>query len=318
MDKSIFLIGAGSMAVEYVKVLKAQNTSFTVIGRGEKSSSSFYIETGIQPVGGGVEYYLKANNLPVNSYVIVATGTQDLMHTLLTIVRAGASRVLIEKPAAISIDELLKNERILKPFSGKVFVAYNRRFYRSVFEAERLIKEDGGLQSIHFEFTEWVNKITPLNKAPGVKENWFFANSTHIVDLAFYLSGLPVKWNTYCQKGEISWHEKSNFVGAGITERDVLFSYISNWESAGRWAIELLTNKRRIYLKPLEEIKLQNRDSVMISEHQFDNTLDKQYKPGLFKQVEAFLLDDTLRLKPLFHQFHDAKYVYSKILKPSY
>ena len=241
MKKKVFLIGTGQMAIDYFAVLNNQNYDITVIGRGEESAINFELNTGIKPFIGGLHSYLNTHSLPENAYVIIATGTEALMSSLLLILNAGAYKVLIEKPAAISMMELIANEEKLRLYSNNVFIAYNRRFYASVLEAQKMIEEDGGLQSIHFEFTEWAHKIEPLIKADGVKENWFFANSTHVVDLAFYLAGKPLEWNAFSKSGKLKWHSKTNFVGAGITENGVLFSYLSNWESAGRWAIELLT-----------------------------------------------------------------------------
>lgn len=314
MDRNIFIIGCGEMTVDYAKVLKAQNHSFTVVGRGKTSAAHFEEVMGVKPITGGIEKYLKGNPFPENAYVIVATGTQDLMQTMLTVLRAGASKVLVEKPAALSIDELLENEENLKPFEHKVYVAYNRRFYSSVIEAQRLIKEDGGLKSMHFEFTEWAHKIEPLQKAPGVKENWFFANSTHVVDLAFYLAGQPIEFKAYSKSGNLVWHEKTNFAGAGITEKGVLFSYISNWESAGRWGIELMTEKRRIYMKPLETLGIQMKGTLQVLNHEFDDCLDKEFKPGLYKQVESFLGSGNENLLPLNQHIANSKTIYSKII----
>jgi len=311
---NIFLIGTGQMAIDYANVLKAQNQNFKVIGRGESSASKFEEVTGIKPATGGIDEYLRNNPFPGNAYVIIATGTQDLMQTMLTVLRAGAYKVLVEKPAALSIEELLENEATLKPYADKVFVAYNRRFYASVIEAQRLIEEDGGLKSMHFEFTEWAHKIEPLEKAPGVKENWFFANSTHVVDLAFYMAGAPLDWKAYSKPGDLKWHKKINFAGAGITDKGVLFSYLSNWESAGRWGIELLTGKRRIYLKPLEGILLQPKGSVQLSEYTFDNHLDVEFKPGLFLQTETFLNNGLKVLKSIDEHITSAESLYLKIL----
>lgn len=315
MKKQIFLIGTGQMAVDYVKVLLAQKHEITVIGRGSTSAKKFEQQTGIMPVTGGIAHYLEVTPFPDNSYVIIATGTQDLMQTMLTVLRAGASRVLIEKPAALSIEELLANEKNLEPFADRVFVAYNRRFYASVIEAQRLIEDDGGLQSINFEFTEWGHKIEPLEKAPGVKENWFFANSTHVVDLAFYLAGIPVEWKAYSKPGKLTWHKKTNFAGAGITDKGVLFSYLSNWESAGRWGIELLTENRRIYLKPLEGIAIQKKGSIVIESYEFDVTLDKEFKPGLYVQTKRFLSNNNYNLCKMKDHINNSKIVYLEIVK---
>lgn len=315
MEKNIFLIGTGQMAIDYAKVLNALGQSFTVIGRGLSSATKFEETTGIKPFTGGIEAYLLQNNFPENAYVIIATGTDALMNTLLKVLQYGANMVLVEKPAAISIDELISNEEALRPYFDKVYVAYNRRFYASVIEAQKLIEKDGGLQSMHFEFTEWAHKIEPLQKAPGIKENWFFANSTHVVDLAFYLAGEPVDWHTYSKPGKITWHEKTNFAGAGITEKGVLFSYLSNWESAGRWGIELLTEKRRIYLRPMECISIQEKGSVAILEHQFDDSIDRLYKPGLYKQVNAFIKKSKIDLLALNKHIRMAESIYATMIK---
>ena len=315
MGKKVFLIGTGQMSVDYSAVLKNQNYDITVIGRGEKSAIKFESITGIKAFVGGFEDYLKNKSLPKEAYVIIATGTEALMPSLILALHAGAYRVLIEKPAAISIEELIQNEEKLKPYAEKVFVAYNRRFYASVIEAQKMIEEDGGLQTMHFEFTEWAHKIEPLVKAPGVKENWFFANSTHVIDLAFYIAGYPVDWKAFSKSGKLNWHSKANFTGAGITDKGVLFSYLSNWESAGRWAVELLTEKRRIYLKPMEGVSVQEMGTIKVVEHKFDDSIDLQFKPGLYRQVNAFVNGNYFCLLNIEKHMQVSKEVYRNILK---
>ncbi|WP_353077508.1 Gfo/Idh/MocA family oxidoreductase [Flavobacterium sp.] len=314
MKKQVFLIGTGQMAVDYLAVLKNQNCDTTVIGRGKESAIKFESQTGVKPFVGGLQEYINNNSLSTNAYVIIATGTEALMPSLLLVLKAGAYKVLIEKPAAISIEELIENEEKLKPYSDKVFVAYNRRFYASVIEAQKMIEEDGGLKTIHFEFTEWAHTIEPLHKAPGVKENWFFANSTHVVDLAFYLAGRADDWKAFSKAGKLKWHSKTNFTGAGFTEKGVLFSYLSNWESAGRWAVELLTEKRRIYLKPMENIFVQEKGTVAVVEHKFDDSLDLQFKPGLYRQTLAFLNEVNNGILKIDEHIKNSKQIYSKII----
>lgn len=50
---------------------------------------------------------------------------------------------------------------------------------------KKIIAEDGGITSFNFEFTEWAHVIEKLDYPREVFENWFFVNSTHVVDLAF-------------------------------------------------------------------------------------------------------------------------------------
>lgn len=313
MEK-ILLIGSGPMAVAYAKVLQAMNVPFINVGRGVASSENFEKQTGVKSISGGVEAYLSNHDVEPDTLAILATNTEGLMQNMLMLLHAGVERVLVEKPAAISIEELLANEEKLNSYRQKIYIAYNRRFYASVMQAEKMIEEDGGLESMLFEFTEWAHTIEPLVKAPGIKENWFFANSTHVIDLAFFLAGKPAQMTSYSKAGTLTWHNKTNFCGAGVTNAGVLFSYLSNWESAGRWAVELLTKKRRIYLKPMELIAVQLKGSVQITDYPFNNTLDIEFKPGIYKQVEAFLNNDTSRLLDMAGHLQNTKDVYRKII----
>ena len=208
-DRDVWVVGAGPMALDHVKVLQHLGITPTVIGRGDASAKKFEDETGIFVERGGLQKFLIKNQPNGDTYIIIAVGTEVLMPTLIASSELNFAGILVEKPAAISIDELLGNEGCLRPIQDKVFIAYNRRFYPSVQKALELIKEDGVLQSMHFEFTEWSHRIEPLQKAPGVKENWFFANSTHVVDLAFFLAGEPKEFKAIAKPNNIPCHSIS-------------------------------------------------------------------------------------------------------------
>jgi hypothetical protein len=44
-----------------------------------------------------------------------------------------------------------------------------------------------------------------------------------------------------------------------------------------------------LYLKPIEQLQIQQIGSVKVEPVEIDDTLDKEFKPGLFRMVEAFL-----------------------------
>jgi hypothetical protein len=135
-----------------------------------------------------------------------------------------------------------------------------------------------------------------------------------VVDLAFYLAGNPIDWKTYSKSGKLNWHSKTNFVGAGQTDKGVLFSYISNWESAGRWGVELLTRKKRITLKPLETILIQKLGEINVLEHRFDRSIDDEYKAGLFNMIRGFLQSNNNNICSLKEHYRQSFYVFSNIL----
>ena len=285
----IWLIGGGPMAVDYAKVLQALNKDFITIGRGSGSAKKFRDDTGLDIIEGGLDLFLKKKPEQPKCAIIAASvlALPGLQKSLLAY---GVKQVLVEKPAALSEKEL--DEIISLRGSENIYLGYNRRFYSSVLEAKKWIKEDGGLSSFHFEFTEWSHIIKDLKEPLEVKNKWILANSSHIIDMAFFLGGFPEK--IFCHSsGQLDWHQGGGvFLGAGISEKQVPFTYHSNWQAPGRWTLEFLTKKRRILFKPIEKIQFQEIGSVVLQQFTLEDSLDEDYKPGLYRQVKYFLEGD--------------------------
>ena len=206
--------------------------------------------------------------------------------------RYGVKRILSEKPGLLPGEEE-KVQEAIKESGAEIYIAYNRRFFSSVIAAEKIIAEDGGLQSFLFEFTEWAHVIEATTTIPEIeKRNLFITNSTHVVDLAFFIGGDPIEMSAY-NAGTVGWHTPAIFSGAGITNKGALFSYNANWNAPGRWAVEFLTAKHRIYLKPMEQLQLQDKGSVKVYPVEIDDHLDKEFKPGFYLETKAFLENHT-------------------------
>jgi predicted dehydrogenase len=304
----VLLVGAGPMAVAYAIVLKAQKIPFDVLGRGLVSANNFKVAT-------GKEVYLKEEwKGQVYTHVIIAVGMEQLAAVAEQFILSNIPTVLIEKPAGLNSQQINHLANLAKVAKKWVGVAYNRRFYAATLEAEKRVKEDGGIVSAHFEFTEWSHVIQPLIKAPGVKENWFLGNSTHVVDLAYYFIGQPNQMSCY-KSGQLDWHSAgAAFVGAGISEQGILFSYNANWSAPGRWGVELLTTKNRYYLRPMEKLQVQAIGSVAIQEIPILDQLDIDYKPGIYLQTEAFLKGETSRFPTIQQQAEASIKVYDKMM----
>lgn len=287
---SLWLVGAGAMAQDYARVLHGLGLPFDVIGRGAVSADKFEKATGKSVRIGGLTHALNAGKTPEKA--IVAVGVEQLAPTTAELIRAGVKRIMVEKPAGLDLAEIESLNRIAEENEASVLLAYNRRFYGSVQQARQCIVEDGGVLSAQFEFTEWSHVIAPLVKGAGVKERWLLGNSTHVIDLAFHLIGRPVDWK-FWYTGSIDWHPTAaRFAGAGITERNVMFSYLSDWQAPGRWGVELLTAKRRLILRPMEQLQVTPLGTVKIELMDPLDNLDQNYKHGLFRQTQAFLGGD--------------------------
>lgn len=298
----VLVIGAGLMAGEHVKVLDALNVNYTVVGRSKQSAENFEQTYGQKVIYGGLENVF---NQLENDYThaIIATPLENLEENTLFLLENGMKNILLEKPGAVTIEGMKKIARLAEEKKAIVYIAYNRRFYASVLEAKKRIKEDGGLSSFLFEFTEWSHQIEKLNKTIFQLNSWFIGNSTHVVDTAFYLGGTP-KFLTGYTQSKLDWHPKGSiFVGAGVTEKNIPFSYHANWEAPGSWKLELLTNSNRYIFRPFEQLHIMPKGKVIIEKVDLDFTLDEKFKPGLYRQIEAFLFgidaEDLLDVKSM-------------------
>lgn len=297
---SLWLVGAGPHAREYAKVLKHMHCSFEVVGRGEESSRAFESSIGVHVKQGGLEAILALNDPPQQA--IVAVSYDQLARVATTLIRAGTKQILLEKPGALNLMEGNSLNVLAKQYDVQVWVAYNRRYYSSTILAREMIRADGGATSCTFEFTEWAHTIEPMMLPVVTKNAWMMANSSHVPDLAFYLCGLPTEWGAW-RGGAMSWHPASaRFCGSGITDQGVLFSYHADWEAPGRWGLDVLTLKRRYTFRPLEDLQVTQIASTEAERVPLSKSLDLDFKPGLYRQTEAFLAGDSESLCSLHDQ----------------
>lgn len=284
----MWLVGTGPMACEYVKVLQSLGTDFSVIGRSERSCSDFEERTGFKATAGGIDEVIERVDF-VPETAIVAVGVEQLYNVTKSLLQSGVKRILVEKPGALFKSELVELTELSKVKGGQVFIAYNRRFFASVEKCRELIRQDGGVTSFNFDFTEWSHIIQNHKKPDIVLRRWFLSNSTHVSDLAFYLGGKPKDISCF-SGGTLTWHSSASiFSGAGVSISGAVFNYTANWESAGRWSIEVLTKENKYILRPMEKLTKVKRGTVSEVEVELDDHLDIEFKPGLYKQVKSFI-----------------------------
>lgn len=309
---NIWIIGAGTIAQEYAKVLNSLGFDYIVIGRGNQSAKVFKDTLGKEVVTGGLDSFLKTNP-QIADKAIIATNLDTLSHNTVQLLNYGVKDIFCEKPGFLYPEECEKVYSVAIEKNANLFYAYNRRFFASVLRAQEIIREDGGIKSFNFEFTEWGHVIESLNKSKGDLENWMYANSSHVIDLAFFLGGEPVEFSSYTA-GELTWHKPAIFAGSGVTDKGALFCYQANWAAPGRWGVELLTSKHRLYLRPMEKLQIQDIGSVAINPVEIDDHLDVEFKPGFYLETKAFLEGNYEQLCSIEEQFNHVTYVYNKII----
>ncbi len=273
------------MARAYAAVLEAQHVPFLTVGRGEANCAAFEEATGHAALRGGVDAWLQDHTPP--AYAIVAVNEAASAPVVKALAAHGVARILVEKPGGRVPKDI--RELAALQTATRIFVAYNRRFYASTRRAQEILSTEGGVTSFHFDFTEWPQCVAAV-KDPIVKAHWFLANSTHVVDLAFFLGGAPMTLHAERQ-GSTPWHPAGAvFTGSGVSTRGAPFSYHANWNAPGRWSLEVHTRASKLIFRPLEKLQRQRHGSVAIEAVAID-AIDEQFKPGLYRLVEAFLSD---------------------------
>ena len=130
---------------------------------------------------------------------------------------------------------------------------------------------------------------------PEVYHRWGISNSLHVISMAFELIGMPKDIQTY-QHGKLDWHPTGSiFVGSGISDKEIPFSYNADWGSGGRWGIEVNTKENSYQLIPLEELYVCPKGSTIWNCVPFDSAFP-DVKQGIAEEV-AIMLDDQNQKK---------------------
>ncbi len=249
--KSVILIGTGLIAQQYAIALNQMKIKdVQVISNSKQNVMKFCKQFGFtKHLSGGYEKNLK--NLDQVDLVIVSLPIHLLSNVTKKLLENNFTNVLIEKPGSIYSSELLQISKTIT--NQNVRIGYNRLLYPSFLKLKSILSDEE-ISSCYFDFTEWIHKII-FNKYPSeIYQRWGISNSLHLISMAFELIGMPKKMNSY-QNGKLDWHKSGSiFVGSGISKLKIPFTYHANWESSGRWIIEIMTKKGKYRLSPLEEL----------------------------------------------------------------
>ena len=291
-DKSILLIGSGAISEQYALALKSFGISnVTVLSNSDENVTKLCTKFNFTPLSGGFKKHLP--NISKKDLVIIATPIHLLLPCLESALNNGQTNILVEKPGTLYHKEFLSI--VEKYSSAKVRVGYNRLLYPNLLLLKELVQKDGGITSCTFTFTEWVHKINFEKNSSDVYARWGIANTLHVISMVTDLINMPKKITAY-QSGHSDWHPSGSiFVGSGISKSNIPFSYHSDWNSNGRWGIEVMTAKNSYRLIPLEELYVSTKGTTKWEKIPTSSAfLDA--KPGLTEEI-AVMLDDNLSQK---------------------
>lgn len=288
------LIGAGKIAREYVKALVHLGyTSIDVLSRREGPARDLADSVGGRGMGGGVDT-LKSVAADYDAFII-AVPPELLMDYLVLLSKEEAPRILVEKPVALSGDELAA---FLERFpESPARAALNRLYYPSVTSVRRHLAEDGGATSCQFSFCEWVHRIPPDLFGARTMARLGVANSIHVIATAFDVIGQPRDLSAQVAgAGAIDWHpDGAIYTGSGVSRAGVPFAYHADWLSAGRWSMAFRSRRGAYILEPIEGLSFCPRGSVRVEELMPPH--DQPVKCGFVPMLNAWLNgEDDLRM----------------------
>lgn len=296
---TVLIVGAGYIAREYIDVCLSLGAEPLVVTRGPNGAEKLRQEIpSITVIDGGLQSYLADHSPPIRA--ILATPIEVLTKHCEMLMRNGVERILAEKPLALQPETARELLNTATQHNAEVYIGFNRRMYASVQRAAEIIDEDGGALSMTMDFTEAIFRLDPSEYADPVLRRWGIANSTHILDTAFYLCGNCTEINATQEGTAVDWHPAGSiFYGTGKTENDVPFSYHANWGAPGRWKLEINTANRKLLFAPMERLQVQQKGSFELTEVDIDYTLDEEFKSGFYRQTDAFLNEPNQSLLTL-------------------
>ncbi len=297
-NKSVLILGAGWMARQYVIALKEMNVKDVIIfSRNKERATSLCDEFGYKPLFGNAEEVL--SKISEKDLTIVSTSINSLIQMTKFAIQSGQKNILVEKPGSLYYDELLKLQKISENI--RIRIAYNRLTYPNLHKLKSLVLKEGSISSCNFNFTERIQSIDFKKENPDVYSRWGISNSLHIISMVFDLIGFPNEFLFY-QSGKLEWHPTGSiFVGSGLSENNIPFSYHADWGSSGRWGIEIMTKENAYRLISLEELFVCRKNSFEWKKIHFDISYPKA-KHGVCEEIAIMLypkLEENINLVTL-------------------
>ena len=282
--KKIAIIGGGYMAIEHIKAFK-DIKSVELVGifnRTKAKAESISNEFSIKKI------YDSISDLYLNTkadLVVIAVSEIVIKEVCIEAFNFPWA-LLVEKPIGLNLKDASFLNALASKNSLKVFIALNRRHYSSTKYAIEELRENSELRVVQV-YDQESPSIAYKNGTPKIiTENWMYANSIHIVDyFSIFCRGDLLDVNNICK-----WErDKPSYVLSKLTfSSGDIGIYNAIWEGPSPWVVSINTPSKRLEMKPLEQISIQNYGSRKSTSISIDDW-DLKFKPGLRRQAEEIV-----------------------------
>ncbi len=281
-DISLGIIGAGNIAKEHLKVIRAMDgvRAVGITSKTRSKAEELAISFAIDNVYENINKLIKKCN--VDGLIVLVSADQifDVTKKLLPT----QIPIFIEKPPGLFPEQTEALTNLAEKYGTKNMVGYNRRYYSIFHKGLEIINKHGQLCGVAVEGHERFWKIANRSIPQKIRENWIYANSTHTIDLLRLFGGNIKKINA--KKNNVKEKNGDQFVASLEFDSGALGTYTSHWFSPGGWAVKLYGVGVTVEYKPLEKGIRINSD---FQENEIvPDKVDVKYKPGFYRQMEAF------------------------------
>ena len=282
-DIRIGLIGAGWVAREHLKVIKdidsleAVGITSRTLSKAEDVAREYNIAVCADSVDALIE-----ETLPDALMVLVS---EDQVAGVAEAVIPCGLPLFIEKPAGLTPADNLRLAELAREYKTPTMVGFNRRYYSIFHKGLEVIRAHGPLLGLVVEGHERMWRIREGKKfSEDTIREWIFANSTHTIDLLRFFGGEPQRLSSIAHR----YKEPRGDQFAAIMEFEsgAIGQYNAHWYSPGGWRVVLYGDGVTVEFKPLENGRWTDKN-FKTDDIQPDE-VDVKYKPGFFRQMEAF------------------------------
>ena len=280
--KRIAIIGLGNIAHKHAEVLQAFPAATIAAGvkRDKTTGRTFCAHYQIPQYFSSTEDLLRWGEFDA---AVISCSHFQTVATAKAVLATGRP-CLIEKPVGFSAEETGGIRDVAKQAGTWGMVAVNRRFYSIIQKARQLMNDAGGLRAIHVEHTEWMHQSSTWNLPDELLDRYLYVNGIHLIDTMCFLAGVPSEIQSKVRSfpGRRNAYDALFEFPSGATGH-----YSAQWYAPGRWALQLFAEDLRISFPRMEEAVIQR--TGMEPEPLLLDELDQRYKPGFYRQMEAFM-----------------------------
>ncbi|MFH1380013.1 MAG: Gfo/Idh/MocA family oxidoreductase [bacterium] len=291
------IIGAGYIAQHHLEAIKSIG-SIEVVGitsRTRKKAEQLAEQFNILHCSDNVGELIAQTKLDALMVLV----SVDQMYSVVSSLLSLGLPLFIEKPAGLNKKENDDLVTLAQTHNIQTMVGLNRRYYSIFHKGIDLIRKHGKLFGIQVEGHErmWQKHQPPKVISDLILSNWIFANSVHTIDLLRFFGGEVKK---VCSISRSHIEQNGDQFAATIEfESGVIGQYISYWYSPGGWKVTLFGDGVTVEFNPLEKGVWIDRNC---KRHEIlPDDEDVRFKPGFYKQIEAFgkMIKDNKKTWPL-------------------